>query len=112
MRHQRIRRPDPRGVGLRDRVFACERWRTWADGDRINTVELAAAVQTLNDPRLHSVSPGHEKAGSVRDPLCETAWAAPGAGMFDRLTRWGPRDEPIREVKHVLCAGCRPQREE
>ena len=58
-------RPHDHAIDLHSRVAALETWRRWADGDPVNLDALAAAVQTLNDPKLRTVSNGYSMLGEA-----------------------------------------------
>ena len=64
-----------------DRVAALETWQTWANGEPINLNDLAAAVQTLNDPKLLAGAPGY---GVLGDAI--TRWAS-DTGLQQQLIR-------------------------
>lgn len=81
-------RPHVRVDDLHARVDALDTWRRWADGDPINVSELAAAVQTLCDPKLRNVSPGYQRLGNT-----VSRWAS-DAGLELHLV------QPARTMSH------------
>ena len=77
----RLDRPHHHATQAHDRFAALETWRTWANGEPINLNDLAAAVQTLNDPKLLAGAPGY---GVLGDAI--TRWES-DTGLQQQLIR-------------------------
>lgn len=83
-------RPHDHAVDLRTRVTALETWRHWANGEPTNLDQLAAAVETLNDPKLRTVSNAYPLLGDAI-----THWAS-DTGIQRQLDQ-----APVATMRHA-----------